>query len=155
MNKYRITEVLCVLLTLSFIFFSVNSQKKTDKSADELSISVINIMNDNSVIERNNNYIKENLINDISVFSSVSYYSSDDVMNVNELFIGVLNEKNNNDVFSVFEEYVNDKYNLFNGYAPEQASYLSSYILKNDAGTIFFCVGENAQDIYNEFKNNL
>ncbi|MBE6715360.1 MAG: DUF4358 domain-containing protein [Ruminococcaceae bacterium] len=155
MNKYRITEIICVVLVLLFIVNSVKGETLTEKSAEELSSSVISLMDDASLLQRSKSFIKEQFNIDISGFSSVSYYSSDDVMNVNELFIGVLSEDYDANISEVFSGYAKDRYNLYNGYANEQAAHLDNYVLSSQNGAVIFCVGKNADAVLNEFINNL
>ena len=76
-------------------------------------------------------------------------------MNVNELFVAITDGEVSDDILTSFEEYVNEKYVLYNGYAPEQASYLNDYVLDVRSGALIFCVGKNAEGILSLFSETV
>lgn len=154
MKKYLFAEIVCIIAALVFIFFSVSDSFVTDKTADELSDNLIELIGEDIKI-RNTVFTAEKFDMDLSVFESFIYASSDDVMNVNELFIGVYSDGNHSDVRDVFVTYAEDRYNLFNGYAPHQAAILNNYILEEKSGVVIFCVSENADAVFSMFSDNL
>ncbi len=154
MKKYLFAEIICIIITLVFIISSVSNSFVTDKTADEISVNLIELMGEDVKI-RNNAFATEKFDLDLSVFDSYIYASSDDVMNVNELFIGVFSDGADSDVKDVFCSYAEDRYNLFNGYAPEQAALLDDYILEEKSGAIIFCVSENADAVLGLFSDSL
>ncbi len=152
MKKYYFLEILCIVLTICFIVFSVSgSSEKTDKTADEICENLVQLMSTEDVVDRNSNFTSDKYGIDISQFSSSQCYSSDDVMNVNEIFIGVFADEISEDVLSSFEKYAEDRFNLYNGYAQQQSALIDNYILKTESGAVFFCIDENAENIYSEF----
>lgn len=151
MSKYRITELLCVVFAILFIVNSIKGEKPTSKTAEELVGELIASVDDEALIKRENEFIREKFSFDLSVFSSISYYSSDDIMNVNEIFVGVFEDEADASVKTVIEEYANDKFTLFNGYAPEASSLLENAKIEIKSNTVFFCVSENADEIYSAF----
>lgn len=152
MKKYLITEILCVLLCIVYIIYSVgDTSVKTNKTADELSSALLEMMSTDDLNERSINFISEQYNIDASVFSSVSCFTSDDVMNVSEIFIGVFADSSDDTVCSAMNEYSQSRYSLYNGYAAEQAALLDNSIIVVKAGVLFFCVDENAEKIYSEF----
>ena len=154
MKKYLFAEIICIVLTLIFIVSSVSDSFVTDKTADELSVNLIELMGEDVKI-RNNAFTTEKFDIDLSVFESFVYVSSDDVMNVSELFVGVYSDGTHSEVKDVFVSYAEDRYNLFNGYAPEQAAMLNDYILEEKSGAVIFCVSENADAVFSLFSDNL
>lgn len=151
MKKYIFVEAICIVLTLLFVVSSVSKEKITTKTADEITGEIISLFCDDTLENRDSLFIKESFGIDTDIFSSVSYYSSDDVMNVSEIFVGVLKDNNQDSMEELFIDYQTDKYNLFNGYAPEQAAWLSSFVYDEASGAVIFIVAENADEIYSAF----
>ncbi len=151
MKKYFIVEILCVLLAVSYIVYSVSTTSVTTiKSAEEISSLLVTDMSTDDICERNINFITEKYGVSSSMFSSVVCFSSDDVMNVNELFIGVLTDESNDEIIRSFEDYAEDRFNLYNGYAPEQAALIDNYVLDVSSGALIFCIDDNAEAIYSK-----
>lgn len=154
MTKYRVIEIVCVILTVIFIFSSVSKEELTSFTADEISEAVITEMNNDALIKRENEFIRDTFGIEPDLFSSVSYYSSDDVMDVSELLIGVLTAEEEA-VYDSLRGYAQDRYNLFNGYAQKEAALLDSYILETVSGVVIFCVSENEDAVFDAFTNKL
>lgn len=154
MTKYRVIEIVCVILTVIFIFSSVSKEERTSFTADEISEAVITEMNNDALIKRENEFIRDTFGIEPDLFSSVSYYSSDDVMDVSELLIGVLTAEEEA-VYDSLRGYAQDRYNLFNGYAQKEAALLDSYILETVSGVVIFCVSENEDAVFDAFTNKL
>lgn len=151
MKKYFFVEILCIVLTVCFIVFSVaGTSVKTEKTAEEIINSLVELMSTEDIGSKNSNFTADKYNIDSSVFSSLECYCSDDVMNVNELFIGVFAEENDDAVYSAFEKYASDRFTLYDGYASEQSALIGGHILKVESGVLFFCIDENAEDIYEE-----
>lgn len=156
MKKYIIAEITCVILTFSFIIYTVTTTTgTTEKTAVEICQNLVADMSTDDLTERNVNFINEKYNVSSSVFSSVMCLSSDDVMNVKEIFVGVFNEEADSETICAFESYAEDRFNLYNGYAPEQSALIDNYILEVSSGALFFCIDDNAQAIYSEFLKNV
>lgn len=155
MKKYMFVEISCVIFVVLFIFFSTNNETKSSKSAEEISAELIDVFNDDALVERSAEHIKKAFNIDLSDFSSYSYYSTDDVMNVGEYFVGVLAEGANEDFNDLFENYTSEKFVLYNGYAPMQAAYLDNYVFVVSKGVVLFCVGENAELLLDAFYSTV
>lgn len=152
MKKYLFAEILCILLTVCFIVYSVSSTSVvTDKSAIELGEILLDKMSTEDLSEKNINFINEKYDIDASVFSSVFCYASDDVMNVNEIFIGVFAETEDDSVLDKFNSYKDGRFNLYNGYAQEQSALIDSCVLEISSGVLIFCVDDNSNGIFSEF----
>jgi len=153
MKKYIFVEIVCLILTAVFIVSSIDGDRKTLKTAKEITDDIVHLLEDDSLIEREKPLIKDTFDMDLSDFSSVSYYSSDDIMDVTEIFVGVLKSDFKEETKNAFITYVENEYNLFNGYAPDQAAYIDAYILNESSGAVCFCVAENRDAIYEAFLN--
>lgn len=147
MMKYRIAEIVCVCLAVLFIAVSFPKEAKTEKTASDLSSDILPMMEDDALIERDSAFVREKFGIDTSLYSSFAYYSSDDVMNVNELFIAVFGEKVPDGFSDGFVSYSEDRFNLYNGYAPEQARFLENCVILSAGNVFLFCVGENSSEI--------
>ena len=155
MKKYISIEIICVILTVLFVLSSISTNKNTLKTAEEITGDLVYLLDDDSFIERDLSFVKEAFEIDLSDFSSVSYYSSDDIMDVTELFVGVLKSEFSDNTKNSFTSYIDDKYNLFNGYAPEQAAYIDAYILDESSGAVVFCVAKDADTVYEAFLDTV
>lgn len=147
MTKYRIAEIVCVCLAVVFIVVSFPKEIKTDKTASDISSEILPMMKDETLIERDSSFVREKFGIDSSSYSSFTYYSSDDVMNVNELFIAVFSEKVPVSFADGFKSYSEDRFNLYNGYVPEQARFLENCAILTEGNVFLFCVGENSVEI--------
>ncbi len=155
MKKYIFVEILCIILTLVFVINSITPEKATHKTAKEITDEIAASAYDSTLKERDGLFIKEAFGFDLTEFLSYSYYSSDDIMNVTEVFVGIVNGSFDEKIKAAFEKYQSEKYNLFNGYAPEQAALLDSFIYDEVSGAVVFIVAENAEDIYSAISEAL
>lgn len=152
MNKYRIVELLCVVFAVIFIVNSVSGEKTTSMTASEITESILSD-EFSSYIERDREYVREKYGFDPEIFTSFSCYSSDDIMNVNEFFVGVAEDKVDASVSETIEAYRSEKHTLFDDYAPEEAALLDAARLEIKGNVIIFCVSENADEIYSAFTS--
>ncbi len=146
MHKYRFTELICIISAIVFIIFTQQGEAPTDMSANEI-FSLLEEASADELCSRDKLYMKDKLGIELDGESFV-WYSSDDVMNVNELIVAVADDAQLNELKSLLEEYVDEKYKLFNGYAPEEAALLGSAVIEIKANVLFFCVGESADELY-------
>lgn len=152
--KYRIIEIFCVIFAAAFIAYSVFSNTGSKKSAEEIYGKMAEDSRfSRGLILRDNSFFKKTFGVSADEFESFVYYSSDDVMDVNELLI-VKFDKNRaaQELKEKIENYVSENIEIFEGYAPEQGELLKNYILETNANTLFFFVGgesEAAQDAFN------
>lgn len=152
MNKYRITETICVLCAAVFILFTLRSSVGTDKSAAEIAACVIKQSGETGLKERGLDEVRKNFSLDAGSLKSFAYFSSDDVMNVDEIFIAVLNSPADSDkIISALSSYADDRYSVFSGYAAEQAESLKNYLLKIKGNALLFCVGGDADGLLDAF----
>ena len=156
MKRFKIAQAVLVILAGLFIFFSLSSVRGTGKNADEIANSVLAIMQDEDLIERDVNYIRETFAFDTESISSFAYYTSDDIMNVNELLVVVLSDTQNAESFKEsINDYVDGKYAIFKDYAPVQGELLKNHFLKLQGNALVFCICENNDKISDSFKKLL
>ncbi len=156
MNKYRIVEFLCLISVIVFIVFSFDDDKKTDKSAGEIINSLLPCCNFTQCYERENEEIRNTFGFDLTCFDSVAYYSSDDIMDVSEIFVAVTNDNTDvNYIVNELKDYKNDRYNIYNGYAPMQASLCDSALILTEHGVVLFYIGENSDEVTQSFNKVL
>ena len=155
--KYRIIEIFCVVCAALFIVFSVMSNTGSKKSADE----IYKEMSENSptaqgVVLRDNTFFKKTFGISADGFEGFVYYSSDDVMNVNELLIVKFDNKQSaRELTEKIEKYISDNRKIFEGYAPQQEEMLKNYVLETNTNTLFFYVGEKSEAVKDAFNNAL
>ncbi len=151
MYRYRFVEIICVLLALWFIVLSVSGKKELNMTASEI-MEIVCKDEISGLVSRDREFIRENLGFDPDVFSSFSYYSSDDVMNVNEVFIAVLDINGSGTAaVEAMEAYRLGRLNLFNGYAPEQAALIENRKHLFEGNVIIYIISENADEILSAF----
>lgn len=147
MTKFRIAEIVCVCLAVAFIIASLPREVRTEKAAADIVTEILPMMRDDTLVERDSAFVREKFGIDVSLCSSFSYYSADDVMNVNELFVAVFDEKAPVGFADGFKAYSEDRFRLYDGYAPEQARFIESCEIISEGNVFLFCVGENSAEI--------
>lgn len=153
--KYKLIEILCVACAVVFIVFSVLSQSGSKKSAPEIYKEMCEKTDFTDGLSlRDNTDFKKTFSLSADDFESVVYYSSDDVMNVNELLIIKARDGSSiQDATDKIKRHVSENYDIFSGYAPEQGELLKNYVLETNSNTLFFFVGgerEAAQDAFHD-----
>ena len=153
--KYKLIEILCVACAVVFIVFSVLSQSGSKKSAPEIYEEMCERSDFTDGLSlRDNTDFKKAFSLSADDFESIVYYSSDDVMNVNELLIIKARDGSSiQDAAEKIKAHVSESYDIFSGYAPEQGELLKNYVLETNSNTLFFFVGgesEAAQDAFHD-----
>ncbi len=153
MHKYRFTELLCIVCTALFILYSLSDSKDTIvMTASEIAEAICSDECD-ELISRDRAYVREKLGFDPEIFESFVCYSSDDIMDVCEIFIGVAENNVDSTVIKSIESYTADKYKLYNGYAPEAAAILKNAVIEAEDNIFIFIVSENAESIFSAFNS--
>lgn len=156
MSSERIKEMLCVLLLVVFVFLLIGTNKVSDKTAQEVSSQIVKVMDAKGLDECNKSKFKKEFGLDANAYDSVVYLASDSVMDVRELLIVRLKDSSQaEELTNKIESRIKDKAALFKGYAPEESALLENYILKKDAGFVFFAVCQNSDAVLSAFKKAL
>lgn len=154
MNKHRVTEIICVVFLICFIFFISREDTVSDKTVQEVAVAVSMEINIDELTSYKKNKVKKEFGIEFDGIDSFVYYASDSVMNVEELLVIKLKEgAKADDITEKIEARVKDKQVLFEGYAPEQSALLKNYVLSVSHGFIFYAVGEESTDaliLFNE-----
>ncbi len=153
MHKYRFIELLCIGFTVVFVFCSMSGSTKTiDMTAAEISEKICD-EECSTLISRDRSYVKEKLGIDTQDFVDFVYCSSDDIMDVREIFIAVSENEISKTVFKAIEDYRTEKFNLYNGYAPDAALLLKNAVFECRDNILIFAVSDNADAVYSAFNS--
>ncbi|MFI3141180.1 MAG: DUF4358 domain-containing protein [Clostridia bacterium] len=151
--KYKFKELICIFFLVVFVLVISAQTYTTYKSASEIGESLIDILDVELIYEQDENDFEDEFSFSFDEFDSVIYYSCDEVMSVQELLIVKLNDTGDTDALvASIEEKVSQQIDLFDNYADTQADLLKNAIIETKGNFVFYCVGENAQACYDEFK---
>lgn len=156
MKRFRVIEILCIVFVAMFIFFSVSSVQGTDRNAKDISAELLPIMKGAGLRERQDELLRKNFSFNMEGIESFAYYTSDDVMNVNELLVLVVTDTQMIDAVTLsVKTYVTDRYELYKDYAPKEGALLENYCLKVQGNAVLFCVHEKCDVVSDEFLESL
>lgn len=153
--KYKLAELLCVILIIIFVAFSISTNAKTQKSAKEISTEITKQIDISELSERDNLFFSKTFGRSSDEFESIAYYSSDDVMNVSEILVIKLNDSSpSSEIYEQFEEYINSRYDTYAAYAPNQGDQLKNRILERKGNVIFMYIGDDEQAALDAFNRS-
>lgn len=156
MKSERIRELLCVAVLIAFVFFLTDSSSISEKSGDEVFNAVnaeIKISEQADIRQCDHQRIKKEFGLAHNDFEYIAYYASDSVMEVRELLIIKLKDKSQLDaVTEAIEKRVEEKSELFRGYAPEQSAMLGQYVLEYKKGFVLYAVSDTPDKLISVFK---
>lgn len=93
---------------------------------------------------------------DLSQTDGIVYYANDNIMDVSELLIVKLRDKEDASALKeAIEARVSDRMNLYKSYAPEQYSLLDKCTISVSGNTVFYCTAKNADLLYTAYKKAL
>ncbi len=143
----KILEVLCVVSLCFFLVYITGNDTYSEASLPDVEKAVTESMNIDGLSKLKKNKIKDTFSFDFAGVAQCAYYASDEIMDVREILLIKLNEGvDGDDIVAVIEKRVNEKQELFDGYAPVEGALLKNHVLKKDSGFIFYAVGEDAGD---------
>lgn len=156
MKKYRIAEIICIVILLLFIGVLSADETASDKTVKEVAGAVISAVDTKGLAKQSEMQIKKELSLSAKSYDGIYFIKSDDVMDVRELIIIKLKEDQSADeATEKIEKRIKEKQTLFEGYAPEQSAMLQNYILKQKAGFIFYCVLDDNEAAVSAFNKIL
>ena len=157
MSKYRIYEIAISLCLVAFIIGLFAAQSAgTDKTAPEIAAEVIKVYDVSEMTEAGANDIINTFGISRDTMASSKYYCNKNIMNVSEMLIITLNDKNQaDDVAALIEKRVAEQIDTFKSYAPDQVALLENSVIKTKGNAVFYCTGENAKEAYEAFKKAL
>ena len=148
----KVWEALCIIILAVFISLTVGSTRTSDASAKEVCDKVLQAAGIDSLTLRKNDSFKKSFGLDAKSFDEVVYYSSDDIMTVDEILVVKLKEGVSADsLMSSVTGYAQDRFNIYNGYAQAQSELLANYVLKHSGNFVLFAVCSDAHLAQDEF----
>ena len=156
MNKLRIKEAACVVVLLVFILVLSTQNKQSSADLQSVFDAVSGAVDVSALEDCTESRFKKEFGLDAQEFDDVRYLASDDVMEVRELLLVKLPQDNDGQVLlDRIKARVNDKAELFAGYAPEQSGYLESYVLLQRSGYVLYVVSDTPDEAVRAFKKAL
>lgn len=156
MSKLRIKEIVCVALLLVFVLLLVTQNKQSASDPQTVFDAVLASVDVSALEERREDQFKKAFGFDAQDFDFVSYYAASDVMEVRELLLVKLPEgADAQPLVDKIKARVEDKAELFAGYAPEQSGYLETYVLLTRGGYVLYVVSDTPDDAVRAFKKAL
>lgn len=156
MRKYRVMEIVCIVLLVVFIGILSKEETVSDKTVKEVSAAVTATVDTKGLNKQKEMQIKKELSLTADSFDGIYYIKSDDIMDVREILIIKLKDNQTSDeAIEKIEKRLKDKQTLFEGYAPEQSAMLENYCLKQKAGFIFYAVLEDKDAALSAFNKIL
>lgn len=141
MKKYRIAEIICIVILVAFIGFLSKEETTSDKTAKEVAKAVFSAVDTSGLKKQSELQIKKELSLSVDSFDGMYFIKSDDIMDVREIIIIKLKDGASSDeAIQKIKKRLEDKQTLFEGYAPEQSAMLQNYVLKQKAGFVFYAV---------------
>lgn len=141
MKKYRIAEIICIVILVVFIGFLSKEETTSDKTAKEVAKAVFSAVDTSGLKKQSELQIKKELSLSVDSFDGMYFIKSDDIMDVREIIIIKLKDGTSSDeATQKIKKRLEDKQTLFEGYAPEQSAMLQNYVLKQKAGFVFYAV---------------
>lgn len=141
MKKYRIAEIICIVILVVFIGFLSKEETTSDKTAKEVAKAVFSAVDTSDLKKQSELQIKKELSLSVDSFDGMYFIKSDDIMDVREIIIIKLKDGASSDeAIQKIKKRLEDKQTLFEGYAPEQSAMLQNYVLKQKAGFVFYAV---------------
>lgn len=156
MKAVKFKELLCVLVLIVFVVFLSRETVLSDKTAQEIFDSVSSFVDLTELSKCDKAKFKKETGFETGAFEDVLFYASDNIMQVREIIIVKLkNREQSQDLVTALEKRVSEKANLFEGYAPEQSAMLQSFVLEERGGFVFFAVCERPELTVSAFRRSL
>ena len=156
MRRYRIMEIVCIVILVVFIGILSKEETVSDKTVKEVASAVTETVDIKGLKKQKEMQLKKELSLDAGEFDGVYFIKSDDVMDVREILIIKLKEGQSAEgAKEKIEKRLTDKQTLFEGYAPEQSAMLKNYCLKEKAGFIFYAVLDEKEAALSAFNKIL
>lgn len=158
MKKFflRLAEVFCVVLLIAFIVYASSMHKISSVPFEELSAAVTSVSDIKELQKRDNLEFRDKFSLEAEDYIDFVCYSSESVMDVRELVIVFSDNKSANEkIKSNIEAYVNQKLELFEGYAPQESKMISLHMLEQKKGYTVFYIGQDKEAVLSAFSEKL
>lgn len=156
MKALRCKEILCVILTVAFLFGVMRRPPLSGTSAAEMAAALLEVTDVSALHECKNAEFKREFQLNPNDYDGVVYYSSDSIMEVRELLVvRLVSDGQAEPLMECIRSRAEEKIALFDGYAPEQEALLDAYVLENNRGLVVFAVCDEPETVLQTFKDNL
>lgn len=156
MKKYRIAEIICIVILVVFIGVLSREETASDKTVSEVAKAVSSAVDTKGLKKQSELQIKKELSLSSDSYDGFYFIRSDEIMDVREIIIIKLKDNQSSDeAIKKITKRVEEKKTLFEGYAPEQSAMLQSYVLKQKAGFIFYAVTDENETALSAFNKIL
>ena len=155
MKKFflRLGELACVVLLAGFIAFICAEDKISTVPFEDVTKAVTSVCNLKELKKRDKLEFKSKFSIDATDYNGVLWYSSETVMDVRELIVIFTDDKvGMNAARETISKYVNEKAELFEGYAPKESELISSYVLTEKKGYLLFYIGDEKEKVASAFS---
>ncbi len=148
MSRAGLTQLICVVLLVAFIAFSLSGEKDvTVKSAAEISEEITAVIDTENLISFDGIRLKDEFGFDGDSFESWVFIGSEDIMDVREiLVIKPSEDADTEEIISAIEKRATEKYNTYKDYDPVASSILEARLIRESDGVIFYCAHEQARE---------
>lgn len=156
MSKLRIKELVCVAVLLVFILLLSTGNKQSSADPQAVFDAVSGAIDVSALEDCTATRFKKEFAFDPEMFDDVRYLASSDIMEVRELLlVKVPHDADAQGLIDKIKSRVEDKGELFAGYAPEQSGYLEAYVLLQRSGYVLYVVSDTPDDAVRAFKKAL
>jgi len=156
MNKMRIKEGICVAVLFVFILLLLTQNKQSTAEPQQVFDAITASIDVSTLEDCTAKRFKKEFGFDAQAFEDVRFLASDDIMEVRELLLVKLSQETEaQPLIDKIKARVEDKGELFAGYAPEQSGYLESYVLLQRGGYVLYLVSDKPDDAVRAFKKAL
>lgn len=147
MSRAGFSQLVCVILLVVFIAFSLSGEKEVTKSATEIAEEITAVIDTENLIYFDEVRLKDEFGFDGDSFESWVFIGSEDVMDVREILVIKLTEGTDSQaITSVIEERAEEKYNTYKDYDPLASSILEARVTQVSNGIIYYSAHENARE---------
>lgn len=156
MKAVKFKELLCVVVLVVFVVFLSRGTALSDKTAQEIFDAVSSSVDLTELSKCDKAKFKKETGFETGAFEDVLFYASDNIMQVREIMIVKLKDREQSQaLITALEKRAEEKANLFKGYAPEQSAMLDSFVLEERGGFVFFAVCEKPELTVSAFRRGL
>ena len=156
MKQRRIKEGVCVLVLAVFILLLATQNKQSAAEPQAVFDAVSGAIDVSALAECSEARFKKEFGFDAQDFDFVRFLASDDVMEVRELLLVRLSQGDDGQALAdKIKARVEDKSELFSGYAPEQSGQLEAYVLLQRGGYVLYAVSDTPDEAVRAFKKAL
>ncbi len=152
----KLGELVCVVLLGVIIAFVCLQDSVSNQPFEAVEKAVVSAAMTEGLTSRDSLEVKKKLSLEGDAYVDFVCYSSDSVMDVRELMLFKAPDANSvRAISSKIEEYAHEKAKIFEGYAPEESSMLSSHVLIGKKGYVLFYVGDEQEAVISAFSRSL